>query len=112
MSDQSCDFSLLCLGLCPQVDRIYVGVPSELQIRDSGAGSTVSVSTQNFPDAVVWNPWVDKAKAMAAFGDDEYQQMVCVEPAVAASGPVTLPPGEMWSAKQVLQDGAAASSSA
>jgi glucose-6-phosphate 1-epimerase len=28
----------------------------------------------------VWNPWSTKAKSMADFGDDEYKQMVCVEP--------------------------------
>ena len=28
---------------------------------------------------VVWNPWVEKAKAMSDFGDDEYNTMICVE---------------------------------
>ena len=27
----------------------------------------------------VWNPWVDKAKRMGDFGDDEYKRMLCVE---------------------------------
>eukprot|EP00559_Dactyliosolen_fragilissimus_P008829 CAMPEP_0184857216 /NCGR_PEP_ID=MMETSP0580-20130426/2379_1 /TAXON_ID=1118495 /ORGANISM="Dactyliosolen fragilissimus" /LENGTH=318 /DNA_ID=CAMNT_0027352685 /DNA_START=15 /DNA_END=968 /DNA_ORIENTATION=+ len=29
---------------------------------------------------VVWNPYVDKAKAMSDFGDDQYHDMICVEP--------------------------------
>lgn len=73
-----------------------------MEIRDAAAGTAVSLQLHNFPDAVVWNPWVEKAKAMADFGDDEYREMVCVEPAVAASGPVVLQPGEAWSGKQVL----------
>jgi len=46
-----------------------------VQIVDKGSGSTVEVHKHNFPDAVVWNPWVDKSKAMGDFGDDEYKVM-------------------------------------
>ena len=28
---------------------------------------------------VVWNPWINKAKAMSDFGDEEYKVMICVE---------------------------------
>jgi glucose-6-phosphate 1-epimerase len=31
---------------------------------------------------VVWNPHVEKAKSMADFADDEYHDMVCVEPGI------------------------------
>ena len=31
-----------------------------------------------------------------------FQEMVCLEPAVAGSGPVTLQPGKSWKAKQTL----------
>lgn len=131
-----------------------------LQIVDKSSGSTVQVHKQNFPDAVVWNPWVDKSKAMGDFGDEEYkvigqvsimykvviagqpacsccctaaahvaslagarlayqanisgththllcvcgllQVMLCIEPAVAGSGPVKLAPGASWSGSQTL----------
>lgn len=43
------------------------------QIVDKGSGRSVQVHKQNFPDAVVWNPWIDKSKAMGDFGDDEYK---------------------------------------
>jgi len=48
---------------------------------------------------VVWNPWIAKAKSMADFGDEEYKEMVCIEPAVAASGPISLQPGAAWTAR-------------
>jgi len=53
-------------------------------------------------DAVVWNPWVDKSRAMGDFGDDEYPRMLCIEPAVAGSGPVALAPGKSWTGTQRL----------
>ena len=93
-----------------EVDRIYAAVPSDGAIRiiDDGSGSgssgggaasssteghSISLETVNLPDAVVWNPWVVKAKGMADFGDDEFRQMLCVEPAVAASGAVEVAAG-------------------
>jgi glucose-6-phosphate 1-epimerase len=33
----------------------------------------MEVHKVNFPDAVVWNPWIDKSKSMADFGDEEYK---------------------------------------
>lgn len=47
-------------------------------------------------------PWIAKAAAMADFGDDEWQRMVCVEPAVAGSGAVNLKQGDTWQATQRL----------
>ncbi len=42
---------------------------------------------------ILWNPWIDKAKRMSDFGDNEYQNMVCIEPGSVAKV-VTLKPGE------------------
>jgi glucose-6-phosphate 1-epimerase len=39
---------------------------------------------------------------MADFGDEEYRHMLCIEPALALSGPATLQPGASWRGKQVL----------
>ena len=78
-----------------EVDRIYIAVPSDGAVRivDDGetsssesSGHSISLETVNLPDAVVWNPWVEKSRGMADFGDEEFRQMLCVEPAVAASG--------------------------
>ena len=44
-----------------------------------------------------WNPWIEKARAMADFGDDEWPGMVCVEPANAAEDAVTVAPGTVHS---------------
>jgi glucose-6-phosphate 1-epimerase len=49
---------------------------------------------------VVWNPHARKAAAMADFGDDEYLDMVCVEPGIL--GRPTLSPGESATIEQVI----------
>ena len=51
---------------------------------------------------VVWNPWIDKAREIQDFGDDEYPNMVCVE-AGHVSAPVILLPGTAFEASQILQ---------
>lgn len=73
-----------------------------LQVTDPAAHRCFTIAKQGFPDAVLWNPHIAKAQSMSDFGDDEWPGMVCLEPAVAASGPVVLQPGQMWTAGQQL----------
>ena len=40
---------------------------------DGSSRGVIEVERENLPDAVVWNPWIDKAAGMADFGDEEYQ---------------------------------------
>jgi D-hexose-6-phosphate mutarotase len=46
------------------------------QVHDDATGSVVELERSNLPDAVVWNPWVDKAASMSDFGDEEYKVTV------------------------------------
>lgn len=85
-----------------ETDGVYAGVADRLRIRDGSLGRTIVMDKSGFPDAVVWNPWVDKARAMPDFGDDEYPMMLCVEPGAIAQ-PVRLAPGEQWSGSQTLR---------
>jgi len=50
----------------------------------------------------VWNPWAEKAKGMADFDDDGYQQMICIEPGLV-SGFHTLSPGQAFSLIQEIR---------
>ena len=62
----------------------------------------VAMTTKNLNDAVVWNPWIDKAKSMGDFGDEEYKEMVCVE-AAAIDEPVKVKPRASWIGEQTLE---------
>ena len=89
-----------------EVDRIYLDAPAVLKIRDasmpeSGYGGTFTIEkSATLPDAVVWNPWVEKSKKMGDFRDDEYREMVCVE--VAGTRKMSVAPGATWEGSQTI----------
>ncbi|KAK9025240.1 hypothetical protein V6N11_065135 [Hibiscus sabdariffa] len=78
-----------------EVDKVYLSTPTKIAILDHERKRTFELRKDGLPDAVVWNPWDKKAKAMPDFGDDEYTNMLCVE-AACVEEPVTLKPGEEW----------------
>ena len=83
-------------------DRIYTNTPPEHIITNVVSGRKMRVQKYNFPDTVIWNPWMEKAKEIPDFGDDEYPNMICVESGHVSS-PVTLMPGTAFEASQILQ---------
>lgn len=84
-----------------ELDRVVIGTASRLHIHDQANHRTFVVEKTELPEAVVWNPWAEKAKAMSDFGDDEYRVMMCLEPAVIAK-PVQLAPEQSWQSVQSL----------
>jgi len=89
-----------------EVDRIYLNTPDSLKIVDEAAESSIIITKSgSWFDAVVWNPWIGKAKATKDLGDDEYTSFVCVEVARIGS-PVLIAPQASWQAAveyQVLE---------
>eukprot|EP01124_Arcella_intermedia_P012283 TRINITY_DN18630_c0_g1_i1.p1 TRINITY_DN18630_c0_g1~~TRINITY_DN18630_c0_g1_i1.p1 ORF type:complete len:273 (+),score=70.30 TRINITY_DN18630_c0_g1_i1:109-819(+) len=83
-----------------EVDRMYFKVPEVLVLKEQKAHKQIQIN-HSFPDAVVWNPWVEKAKKMADFGDEDFRRMVCVETG-AVEQPITLQPSQHWTASQTL----------
>ena len=57
--------------------------------------------TENSCFSVVWNPWKEKAAAMADFGDDDYPEMLCVEAGHVVDR-VQLPAGETFTGSQTV----------
>jgi len=82
-----------------EVDRIYFSAPPTLQLVDEKR--TLSISSEGFPDAVVWNPGPGKCAKLADMEPDGYLRFVCVE-AAAVDNPIQLAPGEIWHGAQIL----------
>jgi len=83
------------------VDRIYDKTPDKLSIEDKANNRIIRLEKEDMPDVVVWNPWIEKAKQVADFGDDEYLQMICVETACILPA-VELVSGAIWNGKTVF----------
>jgi glucose-6-phosphate 1-epimerase len=76
-----------------ETDRVYLNTPDRVTVNDPAGGRRLEVDKTGSQSTIVWNPWTEKAKAMADFGDDEWPAMVCVETANAVDNAVTLQPG-------------------
>lgn len=85
------------IGFDGEVDRVYVQAPDTIRLLDQSTSpaSVVDINKTNMPDAVVWNPWIEKARRLEDLGDDEYVKMVCVETGIIQDS-WTLMPGETW----------------
>jgi len=82
-----------------ETDRIYY---AEEPVTLQTPGYQLELNTQGSSSAVVWNPWIEKAKALSQFADDAYQRMFCVETANAAADAITLAAGESHSLRLLL----------
>ena len=80
------------IRISSEVDRIYFDTTEAIEIADSGWNRKIRIEKSGSQSTVVWNPWIEKSKRMADFGDAEYLQMVCVEPGNIAQNQITLPP--------------------
>ena len=97
-----------------EVDRIFHPSNDEKEMLFASMdGKQVKVSaaviqgekvTTLSPSAVVWNPWIKKAKGMGDFEDEGYKNMVCVEPGII-NGQYALGGGEMLLIEQIISVG-------
>jgi D-hexose-6-phosphate mutarotase len=80
------------IHIASEVDRSYFDTTAAIEIADSGWNRKIRIEKSGSKSTVVWNPWIEKSKLMADFGDAEYLLMVCVEPGNIAQNQITLPP--------------------
>ena len=102
-----------------EVDRIYMvdheqsgSVPTitlknndeglvNIAFRTSMEEESGSLCTPGKMDCVLWNPWIAKSQAMGDFGDEEYLNMVCVEPGSVLE-PVSINPGQKYTLETTI----------
>jgi len=73
-----------------ETDRVYLDTPGQCAIEDRGWRRRVIIEKDGAASTVVWNPWTEKAAAMADLGDPAWRGMVCVEAGNIADNEVRL----------------------
>lgn len=77
-----------------ETDRVYLDTTNSCTIEDPQLRRQIVIAKHGSRTTVVWNPWQEKARAIADFSPNEYTAMVCVETANAGDDIVTVAPGE------------------
>jgi glucose-6-phosphate 1-epimerase len=96
------------IAIAQETDRVYQSLdPSVPIIVSSSETDEMSVpllfiTRKGLSDITLWNPWSEKAKGMSDFGDEEYKQMVCVEPG-SVTGWQTLDAEDTWEGTQAIR---------
>ncbi len=90
------------IRIAGEVDRVYFDTTAPVEIHDTALGRVIRVEKSGSASTIVWNPWIEKSKRMADFGDDEYHRMVCAESGNVGKNKVVLPPGGSTALKVTL----------
>lgn len=77
-----------------ETDRLYQKTDATCVLHDPAIGRQITVEKVGSLSTVVWNPWIDRAKAIPDLGDDEWPGMLCIETANAREQALTLAPGQ------------------
>jgi glucose-6-phosphate 1-epimerase len=81
------------LSLSKETDSVYLDTPASLALHDPGWRRRIRIDKTGAASAIVWNPWAEKAAAMADLGGDQWQAMICVETGNVADNRIVLPAG-------------------
>jgi glucose-6-phosphate 1-epimerase len=81
------------LSLAHETDSVYLGTPGTLTLHDPGAGRRIAIAKTGAASAIVWNPWAEKAAAMADLGAANWRSMICVETGNVADDGIGLAAG-------------------
>ncbi len=79
--------------LAGETDSVYLDTPARCVLADPGWGRRIVIDKGDAASTIVWNPWAEKARAMADLGEDAWPGMVCVETGNAADNQIMIPPG-------------------
>jgi len=81
------------LSLTGETDSVYLDTPDRLVLRDPGWHRRIAVGKTGAASTIVWNPWAQKAAAMADLGAASWRSMICVETGNVADNRIRLAAG-------------------
>jgi glucose-6-phosphate 1-epimerase len=90
------------LRLSGTTDRVFLNTGGTCTVTDPVLARRIVIEKTGSTTTVVWNPWQEKASAMADLGDEQWRSMLCVEAANAADNAVHLARGERHAMRVVI----------
>jgi glucose-6-phosphate 1-epimerase len=85
-----------------ETDRVYLNTQHAVELEDPILHRRTRVTKENSLTTVVWNPWVEKARAFSDLGDNEWRQMICMESSNVSDFAVDLAPGQQHTMKAIV----------
>jgi glucose-6-phosphate 1-epimerase len=86
-----------------ETDRVYLNTQQTMDLEDDSFNRHIQIVKANSLTTVVWNPWVQKARNLSDFGDDEWMYMVCVETSNVSDFAVKLAPGQEHTMRAIVR---------
>jgi glucose-6-phosphate 1-epimerase len=86
-----------------ETDRVYLNTPHAIDVEDDSLNRHIHIVKANSLTTVLWNPWVQKARSMSDFGNDEWMHMACVETSNVADFAVKLAPGQEHTMRAIVR---------
>ena len=83
-----------------ETDMVYTQAAPMQHIRTPEG--TIAVGREHSTSCVLWNPWIDKAKRLSNFQDEEYKTMLCLEAGNVMEDKVVLEPGQSHSLSTII----------
>jgi len=81
------------LVLTAETDRVYPAAHGTCVIEDPAWSRRIVIEKAGSSSTIVWNPWIERSRALSDFGDDEWTGMVCVEQGNVGPDALLLLPG-------------------
>ena len=89
------------IAIVSETDRVYLNTQEAVQLEDPVFDRRTRLEKQHSRTTVVWNPWVQKARALSDLGDDEWMHMICIETSNVGDLAVDLAPGQQHTTKAI-----------
>jgi glucose-6-phosphate 1-epimerase len=91
------------ITIVSETDRVYLSTTGAIELEDPVLRRRTHVTKENSRTTVVWNPWVEKARSLSDFADEEWRRMVCLETSNVSDFAVQLGPGQQHAMKAVIR---------
>ena len=93
------------VDIVAETDRIYIDTTADCVIEDQNLARSIRVAKRGSTSTVVWNPWIEREKAISDMALGEHRHMLCVETCNAGPDQISVAPGATHTLTAVISVG-------